>query len=199
MKVKRVGPLLIPPFSELLLVARLLLRKMRRVGLLAAALFSLLLLGYVVLKWAPDRFAETKGLDAKARADARQGVRTASLALLAGTLGVVGAVYTARTYALARAGQLTDRFSKAIEQLGQQGMEVRLGAIYALERIARDSSYDHPQIFEVLTAYVRERVTLKPETSRPRDLVAITLPRPAPDIQAVLTVIGRRNLGLVEK
>jgi hypothetical protein len=40
----------------------------------------------------------------------RQGVRTASLALLAGTLGVLTAIYTTRTYALNRRGQITDRF-----------------------------------------------------------------------------------------
>jgi hypothetical protein len=79
-----------------------------------------------------------------------------SLALLAGAIGVVGAVYTARTFALNRVGQLTDRFTKAIEQLGHQELDVRLGGIYALERIARDSEKDHPQVMEVLTGYIRE-------------------------------------------
>ena len=47
---------------------------------------------------------------------------------------------------LTRQGQITDRFTKAIVQLGEQGPEklaVRLGGIYALERIARDSERDH--------------------------------------------------------
>ena len=35
-------------------------------------------------------------------------------------------------------------------------IEVRVGAIYALERIAQDSDRDHVQIMEILTAYVRE-------------------------------------------
>lgn len=44
-------------------------------------------------------------------------------------------------------GHITDRFTKAIEQLGKldgdrPNIEVRLGAIYALERIAIDSPRD---------------------------------------------------------
>ena len=35
-------------------------------------------------------------------------------------------------------------------------LEVRIGAIYALERIAQDSARDHVQIMEILCAYIRE-------------------------------------------
>jgi hypothetical protein len=42
---------------------------------------------------------------------------------------------------------------------------VRLGGIYALERIARDSRDDHPQVMEVLTAYVREHAPWPPMAS----------------------------------
>jgi uncharacterized protein YjbI with pentapeptide repeats len=175
-----------------------------------AALVGFLVITYIVLKWTPDRFAEIKGLDAKERIDARQGVRTASLALLAGTIGVVGAVYTARGFALNRAGQLTDRFSKAIEQLGHKDqLDVRLGGIYALERIARDSNHDHPQVVEVLTAYIREHAPRRhalrqndhvddgscdvspPSPYKPVGMVSA---RPDTDLQAALTVLGRRTL-----
>jgi hypothetical protein len=66
------------------------------------------------------------------------------------------------TFNLSREGQITDRFTKAIEQLGslddkgKPKLEIRLGGIYALERIARDSERDHTVIMEVLTTYVRE-------------------------------------------
>jgi hypothetical protein len=33
---------------------------------------------------------------------------------------------------------------------------VRIGGIYALERIARDSAIDHPTVMEVLAAFIRE-------------------------------------------
>jgi uncharacterized protein YjbI with pentapeptide repeats len=167
----------------------------------AAAAVSLglawfVLIAYLVLKLAPDWFAETEGLNPTARADARQGVRTASLALLAGAIAVVGAVYTARTFALNRAGQLTDRFTKAIEQLGHTELDVRLGGIYALERIARDSREDHHQVVEVLTAYVREHAPrLEEQAEGPTASgPARTEPGPATDVQAVLTVLGRRTL-----
>ena len=108
-------------------------------------------LAYVVLKLAPQWFADTQGLEVKDRVTARQGVRTAALALLAGGLAVIGSFYTARTFALNRAGHLTDRFTKAIEQLGHPtAVDVRLGGIYALERIARDSKDDHPQVVDCL-------------------------------------------------
>ena len=89
---------------------------------------------------------------------------------------------------LSEQGQLTDRFSKAVEQLGNKdSLEVRLGGIYALERIARDSARDHPTVMEVLSAYVREHAPL-PMCSR-------TAPsaHPTTDVQAILTVIGRRD------
>lgn len=158
-----------------------------------AVLLGFLAVAYLVLKLAPDWFGETGNLDAKGRADARQGVRTASLALLAGTVGVLGAVYTARTFSLNRAGQLTDRFSTAIEHLGHETLDVRLGGIYALERVTRDSLEDRPQVFEVLTAYVREHA---PQASdgQPAGEGAPKPPHPATDIQAVLTVLGRRSL-----
>jgi hypothetical protein len=60
--------------------------------------------------------------------------------------------------AVAEQGQYTDRYSRTIEQLGQQGedqLQVRLGAIYALERLARDSPRDQSTIIEVLAAFIR--------------------------------------------
>src|SRR5262245_4941285 len=74
---------------------------------------------------------------------------------------------------ITREGQITDRFTKAIAQLGEQGPEklaVRLGGIYALERIAKDSKDDHWPIMEVLTAYVRETApwpSMPPKDAQP--------------------------------
>src|ERR671916_2810507 len=64
--------------------------------------------------------------------------------------------------------QVTERFTRAIDQLGEtddkgnKRMEIRLGGIYALERIARDSEKDHWPIMEVLTAYVRQHARRSP-------------------------------------
>src|SRR4051812_43986332 len=65
--------------------------------------------------------------------------------------------------ALTAQGQYTDRYTKAVDQLGQSGadrLQVRLGGIYALERLARDSPPDQPTIIEVLSAFVRTNNSL---------------------------------------
>lgn len=77
-------------------------------------------------------------------------------------------------------GQVTDRYTKAVEQLGSPSPEVRLGAIYALERLAGDSDRDHNTIMDVLAAYVRVHAPA-PDTKAPRE--------PAADVQAALTVL----------
>ena len=88
---------------------------------------------------------------------------------------------------LAQEGQITERFTRAIEQLGNRdSLEVRLGGIYALERIARDSEKDHWPIMEVLTAFVRERAPWSEASPCPAN-------PPRADIQAILTVLGRRD------
>ena len=61
-----------------------------------------------------------------------------------------------RTHELTEQGQITDRFTKAIEQIGSDKLDIHIGGIYALERIARDSAKDHPTVMEVLTAFIRE-------------------------------------------
>jgi hypothetical protein len=96
-------------------------------------------------------------------------------------------------------GQLTERFTRAIEQLGNENLDVRLGGIYGLERIARESAVDHGPIVEVLTTYVREHSPWPPSrpgqyrAEAPAEAVPALQTRAA-DIQAALTVIGRRNV-----
>jgi uncharacterized protein YjbI with pentapeptide repeats len=116
----------------------------------------------------------------KAINDTRTGLVAAVIAV--GAAGGLG--YTARTYRLSQQGQFTDRYAKAIEQLGNRdSVEVRLGGIYALERLMRDSKDDQPTIVEVLAAYVREKARAPVPTSL----------GPATDVQAALTVLGRRT------
>jgi uncharacterized protein YjbI with pentapeptide repeats len=99
---------------------------------------------------------------------------------------------------LQRRGQVTERFSKAIDQLGERGHEeaekvdVRLGGIYLLEQIARDSPELHWPIVEILTAFIREHT--KPDTGATPSSNKVPSSRTvAADVQAALTVLGRRN------
>jgi hypothetical protein len=91
-----------------------------------------------------------------------------------------------RTLELTEQGQVTDRYTKAIEQLGSEKLDVRIGGIYALKRIARDSARVHPTVMEVLTAFIREH---SHEQWPPSGQGQST----RPDIQAALTVVGRRD------
>lgn len=51
--------------------------------------------------------------------------------------------------------QFTDRFSKAVEQLGNPNESVRIGAIYSLNRLAEDSSRDASTIIGVLAGHIK--------------------------------------------
>jgi uncharacterized protein YjbI with pentapeptide repeats len=128
--------------------------------------------------------------DVKERVDLELKARQTMAQIVGGAVLLVGLYFTSQTLRTTQEGQITDRFTKAINQLGKNDLAVRLGAIHALERIARDSEYDHWAVMEVLTAFVREQpyrslfsrfFPEKPEVSK--------LPA---DMQAILTVLGRR-------
>src|SRR5215218_6058519 len=119
--------------------------------------------------------------------------------ILAGTALLSGLYFTWRTLQVNREGQITERFTRAIDQLGkvedgQKLFEIRLGGIYALERIARESEEDYWPIMEILTAYVRKNASLLSEKeSREEGADKQVRPAPDPDIQAIMTVLQRRT------
>jgi Pentapeptide repeats (8 copies) len=106
-----------------------------------------------------------------------------------------------KNYKLAEEGKLTDRFSKAVELLGSDKLDVRLGGIYALERIARDSQPDHWTVMEVLTAFIREKSKTNLQESLiqiekmgfKNDGVGLIDFELTSDIETAITVIGRRR------
>jgi uncharacterized protein YjbI with pentapeptide repeats len=146
---------------------------------------------------------------------ARDAARGRLLTLGAGLFAAGALVFTARNFTLSRRtvelsrrtvelsrrtvevteqGRVTDRYTKAIEQLGSDKLDVRIGGIYALERVARGSARDHPTVMEVLTAFVREHS--REPWPRPADAAPAAAARERvtrPDVQAAVTVIGRRN------
>lgn len=122
---------------------------------------------------------------------AREAVRAQLLTLGAGLFAAGALVYTARNFTLSREGQVTDRYTKAIEQLGSDKLDVRIGSIYALERVANDSPRDHPTVMEVLAAFVREHS--REQWTPAESGTATPERRTRPDVQAAATVIGRRN------
>ncbi|MBN6035102.1 pentapeptide repeat-containing protein [Amycolatopsis sp. 195334CR] len=55
----------------------------------------------------------------------------------------------------ARARQVTEQYTKAVEQLGHERAAVRLGGLYALERLAQEHHDQRRPVVSVLCAYLR--------------------------------------------
>ncbi|WP_233617985.1 pentapeptide repeat-containing protein [Actinomadura sp. WAC 06369] len=180
----------------------------------AAALVLWIALGPGAL-WVLEHADKVKAneLEADKRAEALDRVRGRAVAIGTGLLALVAIVFTARTARAALAssdaaqqtaaateqGMVTGRYTAAIEQLGSDKLDIRLGGVYALERIARDSMRDHPTVIAVLAAFAREHshdpdahTAPAPSTYEANDAASVRV-RFRPDIQSALTVIGRRN------
>ncbi|MFI7229955.1 pentapeptide repeat-containing protein [Nonomuraea angiospora] len=132
-------------------------------------------------------------------ATAVNNIRTALLQGVGGLVLLIGAYLTWRQLQLSRHGQTTESFAAAIAHLGDTSVDVRLGGIYALERIARSSTADRRVIGEILSAFIGNRAR-DPQrgtqhahhvTEAPSGSVNLSLR--APDIHAALTVLGRRE------
>jgi Pentapeptide repeats (8 copies) len=140
----------------------------------------------------PDRRIELETNRLQLQGDARATL----VQVLAGGILLLGAYLTWRQLGVNREGQITDRYTRAIDQLGHAQLDVRLGGTYALERIARDSPSDRATIGEVLTAFVRGHAPWPPRppgqdpATAPID-EALELQVRAADVQASLTVLGR--------
>jgi hypothetical protein len=172
--------------------------------LIAVVVIVTLILALILWRFPKLQAARSRGLNADNQFDRENEARKTLAQIIGGLLLLAGLYSSMRTLDLQREGQVTDRFTKAIDQLGavQSGgaggekekprinLEVRLGGIYALERIANDSPKDEWTIMEILTAYVRENAARTHEVMGPP---GEPLTRTRADIQAILTVIGRRN------
>ena len=127
-------------------------RSARNIGLAAVAAGVFVLFIFVLPGVLANGTFETDAERLKAEND----VRATLLQGLAGAFLLLGLYFTGRTLQLNREGQITERFTRAIDQLGSRTLDVRLGGIYALERIANDSENDRETIFAVLAAFIRE-------------------------------------------
>jgi Pentapeptide repeats (9 copies) len=139
------------------------------------------------------RVASEKALTPKERIELENTTRS-SLAQSFGTLSqtvggivlVIGVYFTWRNLIATEDKQVTERFTKAIEQLGSEKPEVCMGGIYALERIAGDSEKDHWTVMEVLCSFIRYRSSMDKNRGSQQTI--------SKEIQAALTVIKRRKI-----
>ena len=85
------------------------------------------------------------------------GFRTAVVQLLAVLGAGIALLFTAFNYRLTRRGQVTDRFTKALERLGSPEIYVRLGGILALEQIVQDAPDQADHAAQVLNTFIRHQ------------------------------------------
>jgi len=142
----------------------------------------------------------TKLLSAKERLDSENALRTTLAQIIGGLVLLIGLYFTHRNVKIAernseiaRDGQLTDRYTKAIEQFASDQRSTRLGAIYALERIAAESPQDHWPIVEVFLAYVDETSQIDREIAQVNTGYEDDDAEPTPEIRAILRALGRRS------
>jgi hypothetical protein len=139
---------------------------------IAGAVWALI---YVPKMFVPVCPPGKEGLPPKICFDIENEARKTLAYIMGGILAIIGITLAhrriralERQVLVAQEGQITERFTRAIEQLGSPEMAIRLGGIYALERIANDSDKDYWPIMETLTAYVRERAPWrKPPPDKP--------------------------------
>jgi uncharacterized protein YjbI with pentapeptide repeats len=203
-------------FVGLIVLASLATMSPAGAGLLALGIVVALVLGLVLMvpRWLappvptehlppPDKHRDRLEVT-DARTKLRNDLRTTILQAIVGLAVLAGAVLgfqqltedrqqATATRQLTLQGQASERFTRAVDQLGNTRREVQLGGIYGLEQIAQQAPDNRLPVTEVLVAYVHRRVP-RPAKPRPDTDMFEELRVRAPDVQAALTVLGRRQI-----
>jgi uncharacterized protein YjbI with pentapeptide repeats len=164
--------------------------------LAAAVIFGAWWLWWRLPKRQVDRLRLTIR-DPKARADVEDNYRKTIGQLLGGAAVLIGAALAYMQFTqqqqtsqhqfslqqqASRDLLISNLISKGFEQLGSDKIIVRLGGIYALEGVMNTSEEYHQPVLEALSAFVRDGTRTFTGDGPP-----------ATEIQAALTVIGRRK------
>lgn len=179
-------------------------RRRTAVGLLAGAA-GLAVLGtvFVLLPGVVvDHDLAGASVAAQDRLKAVNDVRTTLLQVLGGLVVLFGAYATWRQLRVSQdglratqEGYVTDRFSRAVDQLGSDKLDVRIGGLHALWRIAEQSARDREAIISIQAAYLRTHLPWPPAgpESPPADVPindVAPLETRAADAQVALTALG---------
>lgn len=214
-------------------------RLQRALGMagLNSAVFLFLLLIWAVLLLLPSYEFFLALLDPSENAENIRNIGLALAAIIGVPFLVWRSAVAAKQAQVAEQSHITDQINAAVLGLGSEktrivtddegnrreqslpNLEVRIGAILSLERIAQRSDDDHVRIMEVLCAYIRENTKERNEAAPPtpgfpernheaypepdyaqiaenyRDSMAqwaLSL-SPRNDVQIALRVIGRRS------
>jgi uncharacterized protein YjbI with pentapeptide repeats len=173
------------------------------VALAGAAIVAMVLALWLLPPWLVDQAGpELEG------AELTRAVTEERRIVLAGLVAIGAALtlwYTHQRQELDRDANRTDRYTKAVEQLGDDTKpSVQLGGVYALERVAKDSERDRAVSIEVLSAFVRQqsksrvvgrrrhRDAERADTRDPTVDPAGAEPQPSEPVLAAFSVLARR-------
>ena len=94
----------------------------------------------------------------------------------------------------AQQGLRNERYQRAAEMLGDEVLAVRLGGIYALQRLDEDHPEEyHVQIMRLLCAFVRHPTEDEKYEDKLKGMFGFGKPFIRADVQAVMDVIGKRE------
>ncbi|WP_430379497.1 pentapeptide repeat-containing protein [Streptomyces sp. B1-3] len=143
--------------------------------------------GYVSSRMSHYVGVDMAGLKPDEKAAAQGQLRLALIQSLVALGAMVALLYTARTYRLTRRGQVTDRFSKALERIGGDKEYVRIGGILALGQILHDARNQSGDAQTVLQNYIvghtSEAGDEWAESEEPAE-------RPTPEVQTAVDALG---------
>jgi uncharacterized protein YjbI with pentapeptide repeats len=139
--------------------------------------------------------------------------RKANAQILGGGVLLLGLYFTWRNIRVTEEGKTTERFTKAVDQLGSEKIEQRVGGIFALERLAKDSQNDHATIVELVCTFLRHRERTAEEAEPYKKPIGIPdekdhkffikmeklvgwSPSPPEDVRAAAGVLRRNRLRL---
>lgn len=135
------------------------------------------------------------------RLSAVNDVRTTLLQVVGGLVVLFGAYATWRQLRVsqeglraAQLGYVTDRFSRAVDQLGSDKQDVRIGGLHALWQIGEQSARDREAVLSIQAAYLRSHLpwaVAGPGSSGDESINDVaSLETRAPDAQVALTALG---------
>jgi hypothetical protein len=99
---------------------------------------------------------------------------------------MAGLFFTWRQIRAGQEAQVSERYARAVEQMASERVEVRVGGMEGLERIALENQSEFVPILRMLSAFVVERSRM---WSRPADTFEVVL-LPL-DLQMALSVLQR--------
>ncbi|MFD9699479.1 pentapeptide repeat-containing protein [Lentzea sp. NPDC059081] len=171
-------------------------------GLGAAGLGVVVLFGLGVVLFVPQLIHPSPRVDLASltelqarfvlqREAAQTALRSSLLQFFGGLLLAAGGAVTWYQVRVNKDGQITDRFSRAVEYLANGHVDVRIGGLYVLERIAKDSPQDRRFVQFTIGSFLRNRSPWPEQPMKPVDHDLPWLRLRAPDVQVAIEILAQ--------